>query len=76
MPAVETPLQRYFRPREIALEWGLGWLRFFAAVVHSVEEAVVNALVVNTEMVGRDGHRSPALPHDRVVEAMRRAYAT
>jgi len=49
---------------------------FFAAVVHSVEEAVVNALVVNTEMVGRDGHRSPALPHDRVAEAMRRTYAT
>jgi D-aminopeptidase len=37
-----------------------------AAVVHSVEEAVLNALVVNTDMVGRDGHRSPALPHDQL----------
>jgi L-aminopeptidase/D-esterase-like protein len=37
---------------------------FYAAVVYSVEEAVLNALVVNTDMVGRDGHRSPALPHD------------
>ena len=45
---------------------------FLAAVVHAVEEAVVNALVVNADMVGRDDHRSPALPHDRVVEAMRR----
>ncbi len=36
---------------------------FYAAVVHSVEEAVLNALVVNADMVGRDGHRSPALPH-------------
>jgi D-aminopeptidase len=39
---------------------------FYAAVVHSVEEAVLNALVVNTDMVGRDGHRSPALPHDQL----------
>lgn len=38
----------------------------YAAVVHAVEEAVLNALVVNADMVGRDGHRSPALPHDEV----------
>jgi L-aminopeptidase/D-esterase-like protein len=38
----------------------------YTAVVHSVEEAVLNALVVNADMVGRDGHRSPALPHDRL----------
>jgi D-aminopeptidase len=35
---------------------------FYAAVVQSVEEAVLNALVVNDDMVGRDGHRSPRLP--------------
>lgn len=40
---------------------------FFTAVVHSVEEAVLNALVVNADMVGRDGHRSPALPHERLL---------
>ena len=40
---------------------------FFTAVVHSVEEAVLNALVVNADMVGRDGHRSPALPHGRLL---------
>lgn len=39
---------------------------FSAAVVHSVEVAVLNALVVNGAMVGRDGHRSPALPHDQL----------
>ena len=39
---------------------------FFTAVVEGVEEAVGNALVANEEMVGRDGHRSPALPRDRV----------
>jgi len=39
---------------------------FFTAVVQSVEEAVLNALVVNEEMVGRDGHRSPRLPLEAV----------
>src|SRR6476469_288992 len=38
----------------------------FAAAGQAVEEAVLNALVVNEDMVGRDGHRSPRLPHDRV----------
>ena len=45
---------------------------FFTAVVECVEEAVLNALVVNDDMVGRDGNRSPALPRDRVVDALRR----
>ena len=38
----------------------------YTAVVQSVEEAVLNALVVNADMVGRDGHRSPRLPVDRL----------
>jgi len=42
----------------------------FTAVVQCVEESVVNALVANEEMVGRDGHRTPALPHDRVRELL------
>jgi D-aminopeptidase len=45
----------------------------FTAVVECVEEAVLNALVVNADMVGRDGHRSPALPHDRVRDELRKA---
>ncbi len=44
---------------------------FYAAVVQAVEEAVANALVANEEMVGRDGHRTPALPRDRVVGLFR-----
>ena len=44
---------------------------FYAAVVQSTEEAVANALVANEEMTGRDGHRSPALPRDRVAELFR-----
>lgn len=43
----------------------------YAATVHAVEEAVLNALVVNAEMIGRDGHRSPALPHDRLTALLR-----
>jgi D-aminopeptidase len=39
---------------------------FYAGVVQAVEEAVLNALVVNGDMVGRDGHRSPRLPVDRL----------
>ena len=31
---------------------------------------MLNALVVNAEMVGRDGHRAPALPHRPVVDAL------
>src|SRR6201992_3063812 len=47
----------------------LGWDDIdglFEATVQSVEEAVLNALVANTEMIGRDDHRMPALPRDRV----------
>jgi D-aminopeptidase len=31
---------------------------------------VVNSLVANDDMTGRDGHRTPALPRDRVVEIL------
>jgi L-aminopeptidase/D-esterase-like protein len=44
---------------------------FYAAVVQATEEAVVNALVANREVVGFRGHRTPALPRDRVVELLR-----
>jgi len=35
-------------------------------VVLAVEEAVLNALTANADMIGRDNHRSPALPRDVV----------
>jgi len=44
---------------------------FYAAVVQATEEAVANALVANEDMTGRDGHRTPALPRDRVAELFR-----
>ncbi len=45
---------------------------FFSATVEAVEEAIVNALVANQTMIGRDDHRVEALPHDRVQELLRK----
>jgi L-aminopeptidase/D-esterase-like protein len=44
---------------------------FYEAVVQATEEAVVDVLVVNEEMVGYRGHRTPGLPRERVVEILR-----
>jgi D-aminopeptidase len=38
----------------------------FAGVVQATEEAVVNALVDNQSMTGRDNHHVDALPHSRL----------
>src|SRR5437879_6599107 len=40
--------------------------RIFTAVVQATEEAIINALVDNQAMTGRDNHRVDALPHDRM----------
>ncbi len=39
---------------------------FYAACVYATEEAVLNALTANETMMGREGHRSPCLPHEAV----------
>jgi L-aminopeptidase/D-esterase-like protein len=44
----------------------------FCGTVESVEEAIVNALVANQGMTGRDDHRVDALPHDRMRELLRK----
>ncbi|GLQ78164.1 aminopeptidase [Mesorhizobium huakuii] len=44
---------------------------FYAAVVQATEEAVLNALIANDDMTGRDGNRSPALPHAKVLAALK-----
>jgi D-aminopeptidase len=46
---------------------------YYEAVVQSCEEAVINALVANEDMTGRDGHRTPALPRDRVTQLLTEA---
>ena len=44
----------------------------FDATVQSVEEAIINALVAAETMVGRDGNRMVAIPHDILREALAR----
>jgi D-aminopeptidase len=44
----------------------------FAGVAQATEEAVINALVDNHSMTGRDNHRVEALPHARLREIMKR----
>ncbi|MEY2520871.1 MAG: D-aminopeptidase [Verrucomicrobiota bacterium] len=44
----------------------------FTATVQAVEEAIVNALVANQSMTGRDNHHVDALPHERVRELMKK----
>jgi D-aminopeptidase len=44
----------------------------FAGVVEATEEAVVNALVDNHSMTGRDNHRVDALPHNRLRELLKK----
>jgi L-aminopeptidase/D-esterase-like protein len=41
-------------------------------VVQATEEAIINALVAAETMVGRDGNIVYALPHDRLLEVLRR----
>ena len=44
----------------------------FAATVQATEEAIVNAMVGAETMTGADGVRIFALPHDRLIAAMRK----
>ena len=45
----------------------------FDAVIEATEEAIVNALVAATTVVGRDSITAHAIPHERLVEVMRAA---
>ncbi len=44
---------------------------FFDAVVQTIEEAILNALVANADMTGRDGNFVPALPRERLAALFR-----
>ena len=44
----------------------------FTATIQAVEEAIVNALVAAETMTGRNGTTVPAIPHDRLREALRK----
>ncbi|KZM74345.1 P1 family peptidase [Nocardia terpenica] len=56
-------------PTDLVTTTRLPWNRMdpmYTAVAEAVEEAVLNALIVNTSMTGRDGHYAPALPHNQL----------
>lgn len=53
------------------LPWGL-LDPLYAAVVQATEEAVLNVLAASETMTGRDGHRSPGFPADRLGELLAR----
>ena len=44
----------------------------FAATVQATEEAIVNALLAAETMTGADDVRVFALPHDRLLDVLRR----
>jgi D-aminopeptidase len=44
----------------------------FAGVVQATEEAVVNALIDNQSMTGRDNHHVDALPHERLRQLLKK----
>ena len=44
----------------------------FEATVQATEEAIINTLVAAETMVGRDGHKVIALPHDRLQEVLKK----
>ena len=45
---------------------------FFQATAEATEEAIINALVAAESMTGRDNHFVMALPHDRLIELLRK----
>ncbi|HSE36641.1 MAG TPA: P1 family peptidase [Blastocatellia bacterium] len=45
---------------------------FFEATVQATEEAIVNALIAAETMTGADGHKVIALPHDRLIQVMKK----
>jgi D-aminopeptidase len=47
------------------LSWG-SLDPLYEALVQSVEESTVNALVAGRTMIGRDGHRSPGFPAEQI----------
>ena len=45
---------------------------FFTATAQATEEAIVNALIAAETMTGINGNKVYALPHDRLVEVLRK----
>jgi D-aminopeptidase len=68
--SVDTTAQHSLRVLEF-LPWG-SMDPLYRAVVECVEEAVLNVLVAGETMIGREGHRSPGFPVERLPELLGR----
>ena len=44
----------------------------FAATIQATEEAIVNAMIAAETMSGVNGNTSHAIPHDRLIAALRK----
>jgi L-aminopeptidase/D-esterase-like protein len=45
---------------------------FFEAVAQATEESIVNAMIAAETMEGRDGNKVFAIPHDRLIEVLKK----
>ncbi|MEO6382995.1 MAG: P1 family peptidase, partial [Thermomonas sp.] len=61
-PYVQTSEQLFFYAGE----------NLYEATVQATEEAITNALVAAKDMVGKDGSRAYAIPHEQLRKVMRR----
>jgi L-aminopeptidase/D-esterase-like protein len=44
----------------------------FIATIEATEEAIIDSMIANETMVGRDGNKSVALPHDQLIDVMKK----
>eukprot|EP00898_Chlorokybus_atmophyticus_P003205 jgi/Chlat1/3886/Chrsp26S04165 len=44
----------------------------FEAAIQATDEAVINSMIANETMVGRDGHTVHAIPHDKLMSCLHR----
>lgn len=42
------------------------------ATIEATEEAIIDSMIANQTLVGRDGNRSVALPHDQLIDVMKK----
>ncbi len=59
------------RTTEVTVLSNSGISTLFEATVQATEEAIINAMIAAETMVGRDGNRSEAIPHERLREILR-----
>jgi D-aminopeptidase len=60
----------FLRRREAVTIWDIDPL--FVATIEATEEAIIDSMIANQTIVGRDGNASVALPHDRLTDVMKK----